>query len=68
MLIKILITGMAVLLLLMSWLLVQHFARAFSRKHPELGPLREEGEGCGSSCNCHNKAQCNKTSEASISD
>jgi positive regulator of sigma E activity len=47
-----------ILLLLVGWVAVQYFARAFAAKHPELGPAREEGGGCGtahcSSCGTQN--------------
>ena len=39
-------------LLLLSWLLVQACARSHARSHPEFGPAREEGVGCGKSCLC----------------
>ncbi|MDH5632161.1 MAG: hypothetical protein OEZ10_04120 [Gammaproteobacteria bacterium] len=35
-----------------AWLLVQTAARRFADRHPELGPAREEGGGCGSHCGC----------------
>lgn len=35
------------LALLAGWLLVRAAARAYTQRHPEFGPLREEGEGCG---------------------
>ncbi len=35
-----------------GWVGVQHVARAFALRHPEFGPPREEGEGCGKSCGC----------------
>lgn len=38
--------------LLLAWLLVQRAARRVAAAHPELGPAREEGSGCGSSCGC----------------
>ncbi|QYZ67368.1 MAG: chemotaxis protein [Gammaproteobacteria bacterium (ex Lamellibrachia satsuma)] len=38
--------------LLLCWLLVQSVSRRFSKAHPELGPAREEGAGCGKSCLC----------------
>jgi len=47
-----------ILVLLGGWVAVQYFARAFAAKHPEFGPAREEGGGCGtshcSSCGAHN--------------
>jgi hypothetical protein len=40
-----------------GWLLVQALARRFATRHPEFGPAREEGGGCGSgqcgSCGGH---------------
>ena len=61
MLIKMVIAIGATLTLLIGWLVIQHLARIFARRHPELGPLREEGQGCGSSCGCHGKGSCKKT-------
>jgi len=40
-------------LLVFGWLLVQGVARRFARDHPEFGPSREDGAGCGKSCGCH---------------
>lgn len=42
----------AILLLMLGWITVQQLARAFARRHPEFGPAREEGKGCGSGCAC----------------
>ncbi|UCB54959.1 MAG: chemotaxis protein [Thiotrichales bacterium] len=36
-----------ILLLLSGWLFVQHLARWYAARHPEFGPAREEGGGCG---------------------
>jgi hypothetical protein len=36
---------------LAGWIVVQHAARRYAARHPELGPAREEGEGCGG-CGC----------------
>lgn len=40
-----------------GWLVVQALARRFAARHPEFGPAREEGGGCGSgncgSCSGH---------------
>ena len=47
-----------ILLLMLGWLAVQQLARLYARQHPEFGPLREEGSGCGSSCGCHGKSSC----------
>jgi len=46
-----LLAAMIVLLLLLVWLGVQRLARQYARRHPEFGPAREEGAGCGG-CGC----------------
>lgn len=46
------IASVAILLLLFGWLLVQQLARRYAARHPEFGPAREEGSGCGRSCMC----------------
>ncbi len=46
--------------LLSGWLYVQHVTRRFALDHPEFGPPREEGEGCGGSCTCSSKGHCNR--------
>lgn len=52
-----LITVGLILLMLMGWVTVQYLARAYATKHPEFGPAREEGGGCGTShctsCSTH---------------
>ena len=47
-----------ILVILLGWILVQQGARRFAERHPEFGPAREEGSGCGSGCHCGNRAQC----------
>jgi hypothetical protein len=49
---KYLIAMTVVPLLLISWVIVQRVTKIYSINHPELGPHREEGGGCGSSCSC----------------
>jgi hypothetical protein len=39
-----------ILMTLLVWVLVQHIARLFAARHPELGAYREAG-GCGG-CGC----------------
>ena len=60
MIVKMLIAVAAIFSLLLGWLAIQQLARLFANRHPELGPAREEGQGCGSSCGCHNKGTCKK--------
>ena len=40
-----------VLLLLLGWIGAQALARQVARRHPEFGPAREDGTGCGG-CGC----------------
>jgi hypothetical protein len=47
-----LIAAGVILLVLLGWIRVQQGARDFAARHPEFGPPREEGGGCGSSCGC----------------
>jgi len=55
------LTAIAVIFVLMlGWLLVQSLGRSFARRHPEFGPLREDGDGCGSRCGCAGKGQCKR--------
>ncbi len=49
-----------IFLLLAGWVGVQHLARALAARHPELGPAREEGAGCGFFCLCKDPAACPK--------
>jgi len=51
-------TGL-ILLLLVGWILVQQGARKFAARHPEFGPAKEEGSGCGKSCSCSH-GHCDK--------
>lgn len=44
-----------ILLLLVGWIWVQQRARDFAARHPEFGPAKEEGAGCGSGCACCGK-------------
>lgn len=43
-----------ILLLLLGWILVQQAARNYAARHPEFGPAKEEGSGCGKGCGCRN--------------
>jgi hypothetical protein len=48
--------------LMAAWLFVQWVSRKFAEAHPEFGPPREEGGGCGKSCSCSGGSSCtNKT-------
>lgn len=46
------IASVGIGLLLIGWLAVQQLARYYAARHPEFGPVREEGGGCGKSCLC----------------
>jgi hypothetical protein len=53
-----LIASALILLMLLGWIVVQHLARQFSRRHPEFGAHREEGGGCGGNCACSSGNSC----------
>lgn len=53
-----LLAAVLILLILLGWILVQYSARRFAVRHPEFGPAKEEGSGCGSGCACGKQAQC----------
>ena len=61
------IASIAILLLLSGWLFVQHLARWYAARHPEFGPAREEGSGCGQSCLCAG-GSCDKRAQRQISE
>jgi len=48
------------LAILFIWLTVQKLSRRFASEHPEFGPAREEGGGCGGGgkCNCGSIKNC----------
>ncbi len=48
------------LAILFIWLMVQKLSRKFAAEHPEFGPAREEGGGCGGGgkCNCGSIKNC----------
>ena len=57
------ITVLIILGLMAGWIAVQQMARAFARRHPEFGPAREEGGGCGGLfCLCKDKGACPRES------
>jgi hypothetical protein len=61
MLITYAITILIILGLLAGWVGVQHLSRMFAARHPEFGPAREEGGGCGGLfCLCKDKMACPK--------
>ena len=51
-----------IFLILIGWILIQQASRRFAQHHPQFGPVKEEGSGCGKSCLCKG-GQCerNKT-------
>jgi hypothetical protein len=56
-----LIASGLILVALIGWTLVQGHARNYAARHPEHGPAREEGTGCGKSCLCRGKQCIKKT-------
>jgi hypothetical protein len=52
------VTAAAIIALALgAWLLVQAAARRFAARHPEFGPAREDGTGCGS---CADRGNCER--------
>ena len=49
---NLIITIAIIFTLLMAWVLIQQVARKYAASHPELGPMKEEGLGCGKTCGC----------------
>ncbi len=49
---NLLITIIIIFFILIAWVLIQQAARKFAANHPELGPVKEEGLGCGKTCGC----------------
>ena len=56
-----LIAVIVILFVMMLWVTVQAFASLFAREHPEFGPPREEGGGCGLNCRCTDTSACEKS-------
>jgi len=52
-----LLAMLVILVVLSAWVGVQHLARRFAARHPELGPSRG-AMGCGTGCGCHGDAGC----------
>ena len=59
-------TGL-ILLLLLGWIRVQQLARDYAARHPELGPAKEEGGGCGGGCSC-SAGSCSTKKEITLQD
>jgi hypothetical protein len=57
-----LFTIAVILLTMLVYIGVQRRYRRFGKQHPELGPFRQEGEGCGSCsggrCGGSDRATC----------
>jgi len=49
---NLIITIIIIFSLLLAWILIQQAARNFAAKNPQLGPVKEEGLGCGKTCGC----------------
>jgi hypothetical protein len=52
-----------ILLVLVGWILVQRAARIYAARHPEFGPAKEEGSGCGKGCSC-SQGHCDSVSRS----
>lgn len=52
---RVVLATLLIALVLGGWLWVQAAARRFAARHPEFGPPREDGAGCGS---CADHGRC----------
>ena len=48
----------AIMLALLIYVVVQRLYQLFRQRHPELGPFRVEGKGCGGSGSCSGDGRC----------
>ncbi len=53
---NLLITITIIFSVLIAWVLIQQIARKYAANNPDLGPVKEEGLGCGKTCGC--KTSC----------
>ncbi len=53
---NLLITITIIFSMLIAWVFIQQIARKYAANHPDLGPVKEEGLGCGKTCGC--KTSC----------
>ncbi len=60
--VKFLIATTIIFFVLVGWLYVEDLYRRFSRRHPELGPYRQDGGGCGDGCCSCSNGSCSNTS------
>jgi hypothetical protein len=54
---KFILATLVIMVVLFGWVLVQHMARLFAKRHPEFGPYVEKG-GCGGKCSCASGGSC----------
>jgi len=52
-----LVASALIFALLAGWVAAQGLARRLARRHPELGPAKEEGGGCDHGCGACKLAQ-----------
>ena len=57
---KYLIAMAIMVALVFAWVAVQAAARRYAARHPEFGPLREDGKGCGCGSHRCGEAVCKK--------
>ena len=51
--VKVLVAAALIFAVLVGWLYVEAIYRRFARRHPELGPYRDNESGCGKGgCSC----------------
>lgn len=50
--VRFLAASLVIFSVLWGWIWVQAAYARFALRHPELGPFRGEGGGCGGGCSC----------------
>ncbi|MEJ2575435.1 MAG: hypothetical protein P8106_01805 [Gammaproteobacteria bacterium] len=56
--VKVLAASAVIFVVLAGWLYVEALYRRFAARHPEAGPFRESGGGCGGGCRSCSGGSC----------
>jgi hypothetical protein len=56
---RLILTPLVIFGVLLGWIWVQGVYARFASRHPDLGPYREEGGGCGGGC-CAGTGRCER--------
>ena len=56
---RLILTPLVIFGVLLGWIWVQGAYARFASRHPERGPYREDGGGCGGGC-CSGRGHCGR--------